>query len=83
MGATIEQKKIDIELLTKNITILPFGKEIAIKSSEIFNHLKHSNQLIEFRDIFIASTSIIHKMPLLTLNKKHFVNIPEIELFEV
>lgn len=82
MGATSIEKKKDVELLTRNIPTLSFEKDIAIKASEIFLQLKKSNQLIEFRDIFIAATSIIHKLPLLTLNKKHFINIPEIELFE-
>jgi tRNA(fMet)-specific endonuclease VapC len=83
MGATNTEKKNDVELLTRNIPIISFEKEIAIKAAEIFLQLKKSNQLIEFRDIFIAATSIIHKTPLLTLNKKHFINIPDIELFEI
>ncbi len=83
MGATNTEKKNDVELLTRNIPIISLEKEIAIKAAEIFLQLKKSNQLIEFRDIFIAATSIIHKTPLLTLNKKHFINIPDIELFEI
>ncbi len=83
MGATSLEKKNDVELLTYNLQIISFEKEIAIKASEIFLQLKKTNQLIEFRDIFIAATSIIHKAPLLTLNKKHFINIPDIELFEI
>ncbi len=41
------------------------------------------NTIISISNIFIAATSIIHKTPLLTLNKKHFINIPDIELFEI
>jgi predicted nucleic acid-binding protein len=62
MGATNIDKKNDVELLTRNIPILPFEKDTAIRASEIFLRLKQSNQVIEFRDIFIAATSIISKL---------------------
>ncbi len=28
--------------------------------------------MIEFRDIFIAATCMVHELPIVTLNKKHF-----------
>jgi predicted nucleic acid-binding protein len=81
MGATNLDKKNDIELLTKGIPILSLNKEVAIKSAEIFLQLKKLNHLVEFRDIFIAATSIVNQLELLTLNEKHFINIPEIKLY--
>jgi len=38
--------------------------------------------MVEFRDIFIASTSIEYNLPLVTLNKKHFNRIEHLELFD-
>jgi len=57
------------------IEILSFKAESAEKAAEIFNQLKKANQLIEFRDIFIAAICISNSLPILTLNKKHFARI--------
>jgi predicted nucleic acid-binding protein len=35
---------------------------------------------IEFKDLIIASTALYNKMPLATLNEKHFINIPGLQL---
>lgn len=83
MGAIDLDKKNDVELLTSNISVLSLNKEVSIKAAEIFLQLKSSNQVVEFRDIFIAATAIVNELELLTLNTKHFINIPEIKLFNI
>ncbi len=80
MGATNEQKKKDVNLLTQHLTILPFNDIVAEKASGIYHALKQENKLIEFRDIFIAATAIAYKTPLKTLNVKHFKRIKELIL---
>lgn len=72
MGATSVGKRKDIEVLTGGLNLLPFDDEIAITAGEIYHDLRMRNQMIEFRDIFIAATCIVHKLPLATLNKKTF-----------
>lgn len=80
MGATNDEKRDDIRLLTDGLIILPFTKETAIISSKIFHQLKKVNKLIEFRDIFIAATAKSNNMSVKTLNKKHFSIINDIEI---
>ncbi len=80
MGAASEEKKTDIRLLTDDLQILPFNESVAIKASEIFHDLRKSNQLIEFRDIFIAATSIVFDIGLKTSNTKHFKRIQGLRL---
>lgn len=75
LGAATIEKENNIFTLIKGITILPFEYETSIKAAQIFNQLKAQNQLIEFRDIFIAATCITHRLPIVTLNKKHFERI--------
>ncbi|WP_295650917.1 type II toxin-antitoxin system VapC family toxin [uncultured Mucilaginibacter sp.] len=65
----------DIKLVLSDIDVLPFDKQTAIKAAEIFRDLKKGNQLIEFRDIFIAAICITNSLPIVTLNKKHFSRI--------
>ncbi len=79
-GAATQDKKKNVQLLIKGIAILPFEYDASIKAAEIFHQLKAKNQLIEFRDIFIAATCMMHNLPILTLNKKHFERIEGLEV---
>jgi predicted nucleic acid-binding protein len=80
MGAISPEKENDIRILTDGLNIIPFDENIAIKSGQIYQELRKKNQLIEFRDIFIAATCLAHGLPLTTLNKKHFERIDELVL---
>jgi predicted nucleic acid-binding protein len=80
MGATKAEKERDVKLLTEDISVLPFTAEVAAKAAQIYHLLKSTNQLIEFRDIFIAATCIVNEQPIVTLNKKHFQRIKELKL---
>ncbi|RYD83218.1 MAG: type II toxin-antitoxin system VapC family toxin [Sphingobacteriales bacterium] len=75
IGATTQEKHNDIKLLTEDLSILPFNADVASKAAEIYHLLKRSNNLIEFRDIFIAATCLVNDVEILTLNKKHFERI--------
>jgi predicted nucleic acid-binding protein len=75
MGATTPQKWVDIKKLTDGITVLSFDQEVAEKAAIIYQELRRANELIEFRDIFIAATAIIHDLPVLSRNAKHFKRI--------
>lgn len=82
-GALTNTHKNDLKKLFKWFEIIPFGFDTARISAEIYKNLKLKNQLIEFRDIFIAATSIEVNIPLLTVNKKHFNRIKNIKIFEL
>ena len=75
MGATDDVKRRDVEILTRSLIILPFNKPVAEKSAEIYHDLRKRSKLIEFRDIFIGATALIHGLPVLTHNTKHFDRI--------
>ncbi len=82
MGATNMEKEKSIQLLIEGIAILPFDYKVSIKSAEIFHHLKSKNQLIEFRDIFIAATCLVNDLPIITLNSKHFERIEALKIIQ-
>jgi tRNA(fMet)-specific endonuclease VapC len=75
MGATDENKQKDIKLLTEDLPVLPFDESISKKAAEIYHQLRLENNMIDFRDIFIAATCIVFEMPLKSLNRKHFERI--------
>lgn len=80
MGATNTQKWKDVKILTEDIPIIPFSKEVAEKSALLYQALKKKNQVIEFRDIFIAATAIVYNLPVLTRNSKHFSRIKNLKV---
>ena len=83
MGATNTIKKHDIKILTDDLVILDFDKEIASYAAKIYHQLRRSNKMIEFRDIFIAATCLAYDMPILTLNKKHFERISNLKFVDI
>ncbi|MES2277739.1 MAG: type II toxin-antitoxin system VapC family toxin [Bacteroidota bacterium] len=80
MGAITKEKERDIQLLTDSLEILPFNDTVALKAAQLYHQLKAKNQLIEFRDIFIAATCIVFELPIVTLNKKHFKRIDGLKI---
>ena len=80
MGASSPEKKNDIQLLTGDLIVLPFSNEDALKAASIYHQLKKENSLIEFRDIFIASTCLVNHLPIKTTNKKHFIRIKGLKI---
>jgi len=80
MGATTKEKEHDIKLLIEDLIVLSFTDAVSIKASQIYHRLRLSNQMIEFRDIFIAATCIVNKLPIATLNKKHFTRVEGLKI---
>ena len=63
------------------IFVLEFDEHCAIKASEIYKLLVKKGEILDFRDIFIASIAIVNNCNLATFNKKHFSRIPELKIF--
>jgi len=80
IGATTPKKKEDVTVITESFTILPFTDDVARKAAVIYHVLRTRNQMIEFRDIFIAATCLVHDLPIVTLNKKHFKRIDDLKM---
>jgi len=78
MGATTKEKERDIKALTKDLIVLSLTDSASLKAAQIYHHLRLTNPMIEFRDIFIAATCIVNELPIVTLNKKHFNRIKEL-----
>lgn len=61
------------------LKILPYTYEVAELAGQLARDLDH---LIEFADATIAATAIVNGASLLTLNRKDFSEIPDLELLE-
>ncbi len=68
------------EQLLDSMTILPFDDNTARAASTIYRTLKTQHTLIDIADILIAATSVAQKIPLATLNVRHFQQIAGVVL---
>lgn len=77
--STRDKRKEELLLATiAPLAIFPYTYEVAQYAGEIARDQKN---VIEFADAAIAASAIIHNAQLLTLNKKDFTAIKELELF--
>lgn len=80
LGATTSAKRQDVDLLLRGVPVLPLTPQIAEEAAHHYRELRSRNQLIGHRDLFIAATALVHHVPVLTLNQKHFSRITGLEL---
>jgi len=62
------------------IIVLPFDTKTVEQAVNIYKQLKQQNRLIDIPDIMIAGTALQHRMPLATLNRKHFERIGGLQI---
>ncbi len=63
-----------------SLTKIDFDENSALKAGDIQLKLKETGDLIDFRDLFIASICITNNLELLTGNKKHFERLKKFGL---
>ena len=71
------------EEFIKNFFQLSFDSIIAKKASELYKELSTNGEIIDIKDLFIASTCLIHNLPLLTFNTKHFERIKNLKIINL
>jgi tRNA(fMet)-specific endonuclease VapC len=62
-------------------TVLDFDSIVARQAAKIVQQLKVKRKSIDKPDLFIAATAIAHGLTLDTANKKHFIDIANLQLF--
>ena len=76
--STLDERKEEILLSVLNpLNVLPYTYEIAKTAGEL---ARDSEIKVDFADFAIAATAIVNGCDLLTLNQKHFKNIPDLVL---
>lgn len=80
-GAIDNSKVKNVQLLLKWLEVVEFDEELGEMAGRIFILLKMRNKIIDFRDLFIGTTAVFYNLEIATLNINHFVNIPNIKIF--
>lgn len=68
------------EALSNQLTVIALDKACSTTAIEIYNDLLQKNKMIDLADILIGATAVTYKMPLATLNRKHFERIMNLEI---
>lgn len=62
------------------MTILPMDEAVARRAAFLHNSLLKSGQDIGIKDVLVAASCLTHQIPLLTLNDRHFVRVPGLDV---
>lgn len=81
-GIKPEQETFWEEVLGQ-LEVISFDSQIVATATEINRLLKRKSKQIAIPDLFIAATAVKNKMPLATLNRKHFERIESLKLAEL
>ncbi len=68
------------QTLIENIEVFTLDLPCIETAVEVYGLLKSQNAQIELADLLIGATALHHKLPLATLNTKHFERIPTLQL---
>jgi len=82
-GAYRARRPSDLDTFQVSFSILPLTEVIARKAAELEANLIRRNMQIGIKDIFIAATCLIHKLPLLTVNVRHFDRVNDLEIIDL
>ena len=78
-GSNLQQESFWKNLFN-DMMILPYTAKDNYTAIRIKELLKTKRKSIDFKDLLIATTSLVHHLPLATLNKAHFIAIKELSL---
>ena len=78
-GAT--QSQISFwDTIISAILVIPFDESCVETAVQLNSSLKKKRKQIDIADLFIAATAVNLKLPIATLNKKHFERINEVTI---
>ncbi|MDR3094110.1 MAG: type II toxin-antitoxin system VapC family toxin [Bacteroidales bacterium] len=62
----------------EQVKIIPFDGKCSQEAVKIYKELKVKNKLVALPDLLIAATAIANRLPVATLNVKHFERIEKL-----
>ncbi|HDQ88793.1 MAG TPA: type II toxin-antitoxin system VapC family toxin [candidate division WWE3 bacterium] len=77
-SAWTKRGKKDLETIFGGLTLIPITESISESAGKLRASLS-----VDLIDALIASTAIQNKLPLATLNLKHFKGIPDLQILSI
>jgi len=82
LGAKTDRHQKDLEMIFSEVDVIPFDFGCGKIAASIWNDIQSRHQYLEIKDIFIASIAISNDICLHTFNKKHFLGIENLQLWD-
>lgn len=79
-GVARSTKKIGEDELLAALTIAPFDAASARHAARLHDQLIRQNQDIGVKDVLIAAICLERRLPLLTLNERHFARVANLSV---
>ena len=79
-GAARAGRISDLTNVLPYVGILPIDRTVAEHAARIHADLVALNREIGVKDVFIAATSMVNELPILTYNIEHFQRVPELQV---
>lgn len=83
LAGSTTQNRFETRRFLGRFSGLPVTAAIADRAGDISSTLRQNGLTVEVPNAIIAATAILHNVPLLTLNRKHFEIIPGLRLYPV
>lgn len=71
--------RIEAEVLPR-CTWLPIDAEICIRAADLGARLRLAGKTIDWADLFIAATALVHDLIVVTRNVRHFDRIDDLQI---
>ena len=75
-----ETKIEDAKQKLKSVVIVPYDYELCVRYGELKAALESGGITVALHDLWIAACALRHSIPLMSNNRRHFENIPGLEL---
>lgn len=83
VGLKSPQHRAEYQALLSRLEVLPVSESSIEQMVELHKYLKSNNWLVGFQDLIIGTTALHYRLPLATLNQKHFIRIPQLDLVDL
>ncbi len=65
-----------LEALVNRFEVLPITRPVAITAAQLIHELRSRGRALDdLHDVYIAATGLVHRLVVLTANKKHFARV--------
>lgn len=75
-----QRKLEELEAGLRPYVVLPYNRDIAVTWARVRAAVEERGMPMASNDLWIAATGVSYDVPLITNNRRHFEQIPELEL---
>jgi len=81
-GTQKTSRETYLQALVEKLSIIPYTEQIAYRHARIWAELQRSGKMTGFYDLIVASTALEAGAAVATFNKKHFAQVPGLQIIE-